>query len=321
MNLSIGSRYIGWLLFLLFISWVAFGLAVSAIDNGKLIVNWGEWPHYALSFVLYFGAQLFRLARLQYLCLEHDRKLVGIVGLFSAASLVGALLPYKTGDFVKFTLYSVHLRSISLGFTIIFIERLFDAVVLLFFFMILPAPDVVSESLSIIKLLLILFIIITASFYWGTPSSIAFLRRLVLRNSNSERGIRLLEITSVIESAHTLFGIHVRGRWLPILICSTGAWTLELLALGTLLGTAAEIELPISTLLQYFQHHFLGLDSGLYGESAAVLMTFYLVVLLSIPAMLYVFSSAVRMVFDANKKMKLTKVLYSRSITPMDADK
>ncbi|KOP66252.1 hypothetical protein AMS62_14110 [Bacillus sp. FJAT-18019] len=178
--------------------------------------------------LLYVSSHVLRIVRLFTLMIEKKVSLRDLFAIYFLTSWVNLFLPYKTGEIFRVFGFGSISGSLRKGIVVIWIERFFDALVLLF--LIIPYLIYSKSPLVVmpIVLVLILFVLFTIFFFLEFPFSKKYLNKFIISHSKTRKGVRILKATQIIENIYEDMKALIRGRVSLILFISLMIWFLEL---------------------------------------------------------------------------------------------
>lgn len=296
-----GANFFWGVLIAVSLALVSYEVILVLTVHGTSISHMLSKPALLTAVLFYIGSQLARAARLQILILEFDRRSASVLGLYCWSALLGALLPYKSGDLVKALFVGKHLGDYLRGGMLVVVERLLDAFALLLIWGALLTSGLLNSSVPYLTMALLFFCGLVAMWFWGSADTVGFVRKLVLQTSDSLRGIRVLRLALYAESAHAEFEALIKGRWLPLLVFTLVAWACELAALHNLLSQGSTYSDAADALLQYLQHALFPVTAESINEAPRYFQIIMFAVLV-VPGSLFIFSELRRWIYPRSPR-------------------
>ena len=193
--------------------------ALSKID----IATW------LICILLYLLAHIGRLLRLMVIIIEHNRAFHSIIQLYALIAQAGFVLPFKLGELFRVTELSHFFGSFKTGFSVVVVERFFDAMTLLFLLLVVDFLGGISQGGTPVFIpFLIILVLFMFIFYFFFSKTCHYFRSLVLSSSSSQRGIVVLQCLNFTEAIYLTFRNTIRGRPLLLIVLSLGIWCAEI---------------------------------------------------------------------------------------------
>jgi len=129
------------------------------------------------------------------------------------------------GELFRIYSFGYEWNDYKAGLFLILTDRYFDTIPLL---LLLLGFTSASEGVLLgIVLILMIFIVIITVVYCIFPSTYKYLNRFLILNSNSERGIKVLDVMKKFRHWYVYVRELVKGRETILLVLSSCAWLME----------------------------------------------------------------------------------------------
>jgi hypothetical protein len=222
-----------------------FGLpSLFDLDGDELLRFTGAVVVYALSHFLRFV----RLALLIHTPALRVRRVLQ-VHLYTAG--LSVLLPFKLGEIIRIREVGVVARSWQKGILAVWLERAFDAAVLIV--LVLVTIIAVDDSLSLVTPILVVvsvFVALTVILMTVAPENIRELMLHLVRRPYGERTVPVLRVLRGVLAALEEAPRMVRGRFGTLLVLSAAIWLAEVVAVAIALpGLGTEVSRISSAML------------------------------------------------------------------------
>ena len=262
---------------------------------------------------LYLLAHMGRLLRLMVIIIEHNRAFHSILQLYALLAQAGFVLPFKLGELFRITELSHFFGSFKTGFSVVVVERFFDAMMLLFLLLMVDFLGGVAEGGTPIFIpFLIILVLLMFIFYFFFSKTCQYFRCLVLSSSGSQRGVIALQYLNFMEAIYTTFRNTIRGRPLLLIVLSLGIWCAEIYNMIYFLAALSETHEGIGVLSKIYGDILIGRVPSFESNIYISVMFFILFVVTCIPLCLYVFQR-IRSIFSENFFKCSTKKRYALS--------
>lgn len=222
---------------------------------------------------------IIKALRLYFLMLETRPTVTRFLRTYIKTTLVNLVLPFKLGEFFRMYCFGHELKNYKTGILLILTDRYFDTIPLVIILLGFIIFGKESPKGFITALVLFLFIVTIA--YSIFPSTFRYMNRFLIVNTNSERGIRALELLEKAKYWYSYMQGLLIGREVILLILSGLAWFIEYGALYCLIKGIGH-EFSTAEFVAYMDSIFVGNISeyvGIYlGINAVVLVIMAVVV-------------------------------------------
>lgn len=218
----------------------------------------------------------FKFLRMYFILLEEKLPLWRAIKLYVKTTFVSTLLPFKGGELFKMYAYGVEINKFSKGIIAVLIEKFFDAIVLCL--ILFPCILLSGGSNYTLPLLLLVFLIVTASVYWAYDGTYKYLNRFLVANAKSRRGIRYLSLLEYIKGFFGTAKEMLRGRQMVIMLLSLLSWIAEcgmVLTIGWFMGEKVGFE----GITAYISDGFFGVSNIFFNRYLYIFMAVFVVIL------------------------------------------
>lgn len=236
----------------------ALALAVTAGLGVFLLVSLAQAPAGApwllmiAGAVVYLGSHLVRIARLA--LLNGDARLslrmLAKVHLFTAAVALAA--PFKVGEPYRIVELAVLTRSATRGVALVWLERLFDVVVILLLLGIAAvAQPSGAEAFLGVLLISLGFVLVTLLLLVLLPENLRRVGSYLVRRHRSEWSVGVLWLISEARGMVGRMSQMLRGRHASLFVFTLVIWTLEGLSFGLIAQGGRGVFEPLAGLLSF----------------------------------------------------------------------
>lgn len=188
---------------------------------------------YVVCFVLiYLLSHIMRILRLYILLLEEKIKWKQLLRIYFITTFVNFVLPFKIGEIYRIIEIGTLCNNIRRGIITIWIERFFDAVVLLVLSTCyLIYIDNASYNFIPVYILLLVFSGLSVLFYVEFRHSFNYLNQFIVSKSNTSKGVRILKFLENLKMIHSDIKRLIVGRTTMLILLSILIWCIELIAI------------------------------------------------------------------------------------------
>jgi hypothetical protein len=202
---------------------------------------------------IYLCSHILRVSRLYIIFIEKKVPFLNLLKIYVITTWVNFLVPFKIGEIFRITEYSKMCDSFRMGFISIWVERFFDAGILLL--IVLFTMLFTREKFLVLFCILLGFVVFTLFVYISFPISYKYTNQIILSKSQSAKGVLLLEFIENIRQFYLFSEKLIRGRYAIIFSVSLLIWGLESLVFYYItksLGTTFNLENMVSFLNQIY---------------------------------------------------------------------
>lgn len=171
----------------------------------------------------------------QYLLLiESGIHMSDFVKIYIKTTFCSIVLPYKSGEIFKVYEYGYRVNNYMKGLLTVIVDKFFDAILLLLFF--IPYEIKKKNGLSELTLILLFFVIALCIIYICFNTTYYYLNKHFIKNGNVKRNVITLKVLEQIYEIYNYVKELIKGRVLLLLILTVLAWALEWLFISILNG-------------------------------------------------------------------------------------
>jgi len=202
--------------------------------------------------VVYLGSHLARIARLALLNGDARMSLreLAKVHLFTAAAALAT--PFKLGEPYRIVELGVLTRSATRGVALVWLERLFDVVVIL---MLLGAAAIAQpagvEAFMGVLLISLGFVLVTLLLLVLLPENLRRVGSYLVRRHRSEWSVGVLWLISEARGMVGRMSQMLRGRHASLFVFTLAIWTLEGLSFSLIVQAGRGVFEPLAGLLAF----------------------------------------------------------------------
>jgi hypothetical protein len=195
--------------------------------------------------LLYLVAHLLRAVRLAMLLLFERPSIRMLLSVHFATAWLSAAIPFKLGEATRVAGLMGLARQPATGLAAYVIEKLLDALVLLAVVVLVAAAGGVPPAQGLLASVLLLLVAAGGAAYFSARALIGDVRTLLVSDSCSERGLRVLAVLRFLDVAHASLRAMMHGRVALLLLLTMGVWTFDLAAFVVIAAAAgATVSLP-----------------------------------------------------------------------------
>ena len=206
----------------------------------------------ALATLSYLTSHLLRIARLALLSGDAGLSLRALAKVHLFTSSVSLVTPFKLGELYRVVELSLLTRSPVRGLILVWLERVFDVVVILALLLLASVfqPAAVASYLGVLAISLI-FVLATLFFVVLMPDNLRRVGSYVIRRYDQSWTVGLLWLVAELRGMTGEMSKMLRGRRLSLLVFTMMIWTFEGLSFGLLLSEADGLLQPLAGLLSF----------------------------------------------------------------------
>ncbi|MBE6140464.1 MAG: hypothetical protein E7172_02885 [Firmicutes bacterium] len=186
-----------------------------------------DFPNFFLLIIAFILIHGFKCLRQYLLLMESRIHINDFIKLYFQTTFCSIVLPYKFGELYKMYIYGRKINNYLKGFMVVVVDKVFDAVLLLFLF--IPYEYKNNISHSPITWLLFIFVIGFIAIYFSFKQTYYYLNKHFMLNSNSNRTIYVLKILENCNKIYQDVRAMIRGRELILMLFTTFSWAIEYL--------------------------------------------------------------------------------------------
>ncbi|WP_430146572.1 lysylphosphatidylglycerol synthase domain-containing protein [Paenibacillus cisolokensis] len=276
----------------------------------------GFWKSIILFTLLYLAAHLLRIIRLYTILLENKIKFKDLLRVYAVTAWVNFFIPYKVGEIFRVIEIGRLCKNVRRGIVVIWIERLFDAIVILTIMLVYFLLSDIS-LIDYLPLVIILFTFISFSFFYYLefPFTYKYVNQLIMSRSNSTRGVKLLNFLYNMRKIHSDIKALIQGRSSLGLFISVIIWILEIFSISILFST-----INISSMFQSFflllNDSFFSISTSETNSSNFLLYKNLGLIILSLLALYFICSLLINRISEALRlRNKQARMQYVRKNT------
>lgn len=202
--------------------------------------------------VVYLGSHLMRIVRLA--LLNGDARLslrsLAQVHLFTAS--VALVAPFKLGELYRIVELSVLTRSATRGVVLVWLERVFDVVVILLLLgaAALAQPSSAGSFLGVLAISLG-FVVATLLLVVLLPENLRRIGSYIMRRRRAEWSVGVLWLISEVRGMVGRMSQMLKGRYASLFVFTLMIWTLEGLSFGLIASGGRGVFEPLAGLLSF----------------------------------------------------------------------
>ncbi|KXK25799.1 MAG: hypothetical protein TR69_WS6001001405 [candidate division WS6 bacterium OLB20] len=258
-----------------------------AVPLAILTLNWAalakasELASIVLIIVLFSLSHLMRFARLYVLLLERRENVLKLGELYTRATLMNNILPFKLGEVYKVLAYGNILNDLRKGLVLVWIDRFFDTCILL----IVIVPALLNGINLQITFITLLFVTLSVLIFVSFSNTFLYFNRTVLTLSRSRRGVIYLRALDSAQEIYQFVLQLIKGRSMILLVLSSLAWVFEygmLVLVARLIGQRFDYD----SFVRYLDNAFTSvtadtLSFGLVIDFSILLLFILLIILVA----------------------------------------
>lgn len=191
--------------------------------------------------LLYLCAQVLRLIRIAFLCLDDRALLNRLIIVHLMTLLPGTLIPFKGGEILRLSGFVLASSTRWSGGLVWAIERTLDAATLVFLLICLALVGPSDPGMRILIAALLVFAFGAVSTALALRELAPFLHSDLLLRSRTRHGLVVLRSVLGLRKMIARAGAMLRGRISLLILLSSVIWSLELGSIALILDGSTTI--------------------------------------------------------------------------------
>ena len=256
-----------------FINIVFIAVAFSFVNFNLLFHNDRLFQMFPLVVFLFLVIHFLRFVRMYLITLEELIRPSRFVQLYAKTVFVSSLIPFKIGELFKMYSYGVEMKKMAEGVVVVFIEKLFDAIVL--------CPIMLfavwrGDHISSIVLVLVGFVILALIVFSAFGGMYSYLNNFLIRRGGGRKSLIVLKGLEGLKKIYDNIRQTVKGRFVLLFLLSIFAWMVE----GVLLLVMDGGNFSLWVLVTYINDGFFGIANDNFSYYTCLCAVVFLVILL-----------------------------------------
>jgi len=227
---------------------------------------------------LFILIHVFKFLRIYFILLEEMIPLSKMIKIYIKTTFVSTALPFKIGEIFKMYSYGEKINNYPKGIIAVLIEKFFDAFILCL--VLIPYSIYTNRNIMLLTLIMLIFLIIVFSMYISFKETYYYLNKFFVMRDRNKRSIYILNFLEKINEINKLSREMLKGRQIVIFCLSALSWISEAFLIYKMAEMLA-INIDISTLFNYINDGFFGLNNLLFNNYT-YLCTFIFLIIMAI---------------------------------------
>ncbi|WP_413561346.1 hypothetical protein [Bdellovibrio sp. HCB209] len=209
----------------------------------------------AVAGLIYLSAHFLRALRLWVMLIEDVKKFSDVVRLHFFSSWIVGVLPFKLGEPFRL-LQCVRITKSPLSGTAVFVlEKIMDTISVLILTTLGTSFILMKLEVRFLNLFLVFLLFGSVLLWFSSDGLISYLRKIILIQSKSKRGLAALKIINLYENLLQVFKAKISFRFSLLLLMSLTAWILDIVSY-MVLGRLFNLSLPeiFQQIIEYIEN-------------------------------------------------------------------
>ena len=217
-----------------------------------------------------------KFIRIYFILLEERIEFKRMIKLYIKTTFVSVIYPYKIGELFKMYAYGNEISNYPKGIISVLIDKFFDAIILCI--IIIPYGLIASESISMVSVILLIFIVLVSIIYFTFNSTYYYLNKFFIIKNKNKKGLIVLNILEKLNGIYKSTKELLKGRTLLLIILTFFIWLLEAVLIY-FMSYYMNIKANLLTIFNYINDAFFGTNNVFVNNYVYLCTAIFLIII------------------------------------------